>query len=420
MDNTSHIDTISPTIEEALQYLHRDFSGQSTVFDSETYQKNLKICLNHTKNCRWAHTDVSDQIKEINIAELINHAKVQVYWADFSPYPRSTPQLLKALKNAGNRGVQVHIALDCEQLPESWREIQDIPNIHFRKPKNTYLFADENPLFIVADDAFFSNYMYEDRNQYVLEVVTAVETHSEEIDEFGMRVFGTDPMALTQAFETYDRNYKGLGLQDALNFVNYDFENNADFDIKTYRRNLRACLYETTPQSWKSSGRDGQIDKANIIEMIRRAKNVIYIVARTDSKNFDDETERALYHAKNRGVEINVAVQPTTIFLPNVWRDIKGIATQFCSTVIPSELDKGREYLVADKAYRCEMRDKTVADTDKWIGITRTNGDSQYAMINHFFYQRPWMLQSVGKHQQPVFSVTWHKMVKEKEQQNGN
>ncbi len=354
------------------------------------------------------------------MVELINRAKVHVYLADFSGCPYCRSSIKEALKSADARGVNIEIALyygiNDAHIRESWQAVEDLPHARIVAPKDSYLFADGNSVYMAADDAMFSHYTYEDRNQFVMEVVTGVETRSAEIDDFGMRVFGTNPKALSQAVEMHARKQAGLQWQDAVDFVNQSTENAGNFDLKTYQRNLRACFYAETAQSWNSSGADGQIEKANTLEMINRAKDVIYIVACTDSKNFDEDTARALYEAKHRGVEINVIVHKTADDLSSVWKDIQYNATRFHSILPVAELSTTREHVAADNTYRFETFDK---ETNKWMGITQTHTNQHYEMIHYFFYRRPW-INAVVKHHKQTFSVKWHEIMKSNDRQNGN
>ncbi len=408
--------------EDARKYINNEDPEKRPDFNIETYQKNINICLNDKESHHWVHRDVSDKIQDANLIELINRARVHIYLADYTYYPSYSDNVMTALKAAQQRGVEIHIALrniDYKDTSASWKEMENLPNVTFSKPVDAYYSWEDTSRHMAADDAFFSTYPYEDRNQNFYEVVTSVGTHTSDVDEFAHRVFNTAPKALTQAVEMYERKMAGLQLEDALKSVNYECENQLDFDLPAYQKNLRACLYDAKPHCWPSSGKEESIAKSNIIEMIRRANDTIYIVATTDSKNFDKETAHALYKAKYyTHAKIYVALHQTSPELPDVWNEIKGYAERFCITVPASELSTHREHVVADDTYRFEVNQGTTS-SPKWMGYTLTHTDEGNAPIKHFFQMRPWLYRTVSQQNKQAFFKALRTSMQDNKRQNG-
>ncbi len=98
-------------------------------------------------------------------------------------------------------------------------------------------------------------------------------------------------------------------------------------------------------------------EKAKIRELMYQAGIHIYIIAKSDSKNFDDKTVQALKDAWEANVNIYVALYQAGNDLPPVWQEIKKLSEKFKTDVPLAKMIRRNEIIIADDTVRTEHTD---------------------------------------------------------------
>ncbi len=413
----------TPEITNALTYLHRDMdSFTAENFDFDEYRTHVRTCLDAPESLCWTSMGADHLVDKANILEMINHAKVHIYIATYSSTCRYDSDIVKALKNAHERGVSIHVAL-ChrtgKELPQIWQDVKTVSTTFRTDLSGDKLDIDNE--YLISDDTLRYEYEGEINENEVWDLSSFTTTHDENIDRFAYELFGTKPKALTQALDAFERKTTGFNTEDAFNYINRDFDNSdTPFDLKAYKKSLRTCFDAEKPQCWATSGENGLVDKLNILEMIERAEKRIYIVAKTDSKNIDSDTLIALEAAKERGVQVYVAVHKTTDNLPVLWQCMQNIAHMFATNIPTKNLNVQREHIIADHSHHFEILDRPDKNGErKWVGITQTQRGDFAPIINRFFYNLVTPQKVLSPNPDSVFSIVWNTQQNE-QMQYGN
>ncbi len=155
-------------------------------------------------------------------------------------------------------------------------------------------------------------------------------------------------------------------------------------NFEEYKACVRKWFDGEFTDIWHSMGFDGRVEKFNILEMINRAKVQIYIMATSDSPNFDTSILNAVRQAKRRNVKLHVALHHKVGPLPVLWQEIKSLSDTFHTRVPTELLKRHRETLIADSMMRIEIFTTNRSGIAHWDGITSRKAAQQYPQFEGF------------------------------------